>query len=231
MSENILLSKELIESEAFISLPGAAAKLLLIFISKAPPRHNHIIFTYKEAFRSYKFTQPKFTRSIDALLAHGFITVKHGGGRKNRDHTQYLLSNGWKKWVHGAIIGKRPPPANIGFMTNRYNRKSSSSYPSGAGYIYVLQSMGLCKIGQSKKMKNRLRNYTTLPDKPMLLICEEVEDMGKIEKELHKMFAHKREKGEWFKLTQFDIRQIKRFFKNKPVETKQIEDGTQLGLF
>lgn len=75
------------------------------------------------------------------------------------------------------------------------------------GYTYIFKAdNGFYKIGYSKQIPERIRYFgIVLPYdlQPIIFYgCREYKDL---EKQLHKIFAHRRVKGEWFNLSSFDL--------------------------
>lgn len=68
------------------------------------------------------------------------------------------------------------------------------------GYVYFIENNGLVKIGCTKDIDRRLREFKTTMPFMRVLSVERVCNMYRIEKYYHKLFAHKRVAGEWFKL-------------------------------
>ena len=97
-----------------------------------------------------------------------------------------------------------------------------------AGYVYFLQEKrdGLVKIGKSKNLSSRTRKLSVeMPFETELIHTVKTADACNEEIHYHKMFRKKRVKGEWFNLTEKDIKAIK---KSKPAyppdfqKTKQV---------
>lgn len=78
------------------------------------------------------------------------------------------------------------------------------------GYIYLLKSAdGYYKIGRSQNVKGRMKAFSTQsPHPPELLHTIPAEDMCRAEEGLHKRYAHRRIRGEWFELAEEDVRAI-----------------------
>jgi predicted GIY-YIG superfamily endonuclease len=78
------------------------------------------------------------------------------------------------------------------------------------GYVYfIADNMNNIKIGLSKDMGSRFKNYTEMPYNPEIIHLLKCSDMVKVEAYFHEKFADKRFKGEWFKLVPKDIKYIK----------------------
>lgn len=79
------------------------------------------------------------------------------------------------------------------------------------GYIYLLESNGLFKIGYSHKPKARLTRLQTGSPCPIRLVHTiRTAHYKAVEQQLHNEFAEKRVHLEWFALDGEDIERIKR---------------------
>lgn len=83
-----------------------------------------------------------------------------------------------------------------------------------SGYIYLIKSKNLYKIGRAKYPKSRFKTYKTEnPFRTEVIFQKEVDDYIGVEAELLKKFQDKKYRGEWFKLNQEDVDLIKEFLK------------------
>lgn len=89
------------------------------------------------------------------------------------------------------------------------------------GYIYVIEVLGYCKIGKTKNPDNRFGEYTMLMKEPKVLLLDYVSDYHRLELDLHKTYEHKRTRGEWFKLSEMDIENIKFMLDSYHVKTDE----------
>lgn len=90
-------------------------------------------------------------------------------------------------------------------------------HEEGTGVVYFIKNNeGYTKIGKTHDLKNRLHNlkYESYGKDLRVIHLIESRDIDVLEKTLHKVFAHKRVKGEWFDLSDEDIN----IFKDKPKE-------------
>jgi hypothetical protein len=77
------------------------------------------------------------------------------------------------------------------------------------GYVYLLRSHKLHKIGISRDVEQRLRTIRTMsPSLVFLLHRIPTNDMRRSEQFLHDLFARRREHGEWFRLNPTDVKLI-----------------------
>lgn len=78
------------------------------------------------------------------------------------------------------------------------------------GFVYVVQAdNGLVKIGKALDFNNRLRTLNTMVPYDLFVCCVlDTENMSGLEAFLHREFAGCRVKGEWFRLSDEQIRSI-----------------------
>lgn len=79
------------------------------------------------------------------------------------------------------------------------------------GWVYILKSEGLYKIGRTLNPKQRIKSYRTQnPYGTEVVIMERVEEYLRTEAAMLRMFEGKKVKGEWFRLTRHDIEELKK---------------------
>lgn len=79
-----------------------------------------------------------------------------------------------------------------------------------AGYIYVIEGMGIYKIGRTKSLQKRLITIAnSLPFEIKVVHVIKTKDTVNAEKQLHAQYEDKRIRREWFALTDFDVEEIK----------------------
>jgi hypothetical protein len=85
-------------------------------------------------------------------------------------------------------------------------------FPIPGQYIYIIQDedvTGLCKIGKTSDPARRLYDHgVLLPFSTRTICILPVRKMAKTEAALHRVFASKRVRGEWFALDASDISKI-----------------------
>jgi len=120
-SGGTFIEREMLESEAYLSLKGFAPQLLpLILLKRQFENHgskgkqkricvncNRLNITYAEFKNKYGVTQPKMTRAIDQLLEKGFLSIVYPGGTFRQDKAVYALSNNWIIWKPGMVFETR----------------------------------------------------------------------------------------------------------------------------
>jgi len=120
-SGGTFIEREMLESEAYLSLKGFAPQLLsLILLKRQFQNHGRkgkqkricincdkLNITYTEFDNKYGITQPRMTRAIDQLLAKGFLTIVNPGGAYRQDKAIYALSDKWLFWKPGIVLETR----------------------------------------------------------------------------------------------------------------------------
>lgn len=78
----------------------------------------------------------------------------------------------------------------------------------GPGYVYIIHSAGRYKIGLSASPQTRLPAIQS--PFPIEIICLiPTDNMRLLEEQLHEQFNHVRKYGEWFELSDVDVKSIK----------------------
>lgn len=140
-----------------------------------------------------KAGQRHFYEDIDALISNGFVE-KLESGKSTRTYNIYCLCDKWKSF--GNYIANKP-------ITTKKQAE--------IGYVYLVESENLYKIGKTKNPTSRMNYYSTMPNKAELLFIEKVKNYSDCEKELHLFFAEKNYRGEWFTLDDSDIEVMKNY--------------------
>lgn len=75
-------------------------------------------------------------------------------------------------------------------------------------YLYLMCAANLTKIGISKNPRHRLQALRSGPLDVELIWYARIASAN-VERALHRHFAHKRVRGEWFELAEVDVKYIK----------------------
>jgi hypothetical protein len=179
--EDILLSK------GFRNL-SVHARLLYVFMSlKRDGNDAKFKYLYREIREDTGFSLNKISNSIKQLVAGGFIECEQRGFERNRN--VYQLSDNCLKQ---------------GEYSNQ--KKEAIVETPLVGYIYVIRSEELYKIGKTKSPTNRIDNYRTENPYPIeLLILAKIVDYNRIEEQMLELVYSKQHHGEWFTLSPRDI--------------------------
>jgi hypothetical protein len=109
-----------------------------------------------------------------------------------------------ERW-RDSIINDTPLPV----LEKRHHR---SQHHSGRmpGFVYVFEMAGFYKIGRSFNALSRLSALRTASPFPVELILSIPSNRpGNLEKEIHAKFQSKHERGEWYRLTDEDVAELR----------------------
>ena len=141
-SIKIVFERQLLNSSAFIKLPGTASKVLFWFLARRQYvsdkvkgsmqwtnyNNGEIVFSYAEAIDKDKFklTRPRFRRAIDNLIKFGFIDINHHGGGMAKDMTTYYISDRWRDYGTPDFKEKsrRKDTRGLGYTPENWEEKS-----------------------------------------------------------------------------------------------------------
>ncbi len=126
------LHKKMVYSKAYQDLNAPSLKLLsylllqLKWVKLGRKSKKYVVSNKDEIKMLYKtFTTEPFnmnpntiTRSIDSLLAHGFLKVEKQGGSVKGDESIYSYSEKWETWNKGDVIYVRRPYRRRGFTSS-----------------------------------------------------------------------------------------------------------------
>lgn len=108
----VVISRRMLESEAYIDLSGTAAKVLIWFLGKRKMgrlkgnsrqdwvqlNNGELQFTYREALEKYRLSGQTFSRILDELVATGFLDIASPGFGIAKVTSRYGLSRRWEKY-------------------------------------------------------------------------------------------------------------------------------------
>lgn len=83
-----------------------------------------------------------------------------------------------------------------------------------AGFVYVIAAGGLHKIGFSA---DPLRRLAQVAREPSARVVHHIETAAprRVERRLHDLFDHLRERGEWFRLSEEDVATVRRLYPSR----------------
>jgi hypothetical protein len=137
----IVVERDLLNSKAWLSLNGISPQVYLLFLcrrkmEKTGPRNNRktvctnskeLIFTYRDAENDFGITQPRFTKTIDMLITHGFLDIVEPGNGSTKTATTYGLSHRWEKYGTADFEPKPRVPVKRGFCDGSWRVRAQTS--------------------------------------------------------------------------------------------------------
>ena len=139
-SIKIVFERQLLNSSAFIKLPGTASKVLFWFLarrqyvsgkvkgSKEWTNYNNgeIVFSYAEAVTRFKLSRPTYSRALTALIKYGFVDINHHGGGMIKDMSTYYISERWRDYGTPDFKEKirRKDTRGLGFTKKNWEERT-----------------------------------------------------------------------------------------------------------
>ena len=171
----------------------------------------NIVYDYSPEVREMKKTLDNY--SYDHPL------LKHGGGMTafdiNSDIARWLIkyqkSGKANKKLINYILNEAKEEIEKVEKENLWEKSQEiKGIKVEKGFIYLIKSNNLYKIGKAKNPRERINGYKTQnPFGIELIFQKEVNNYSQTEKRLLEKFKDKQVKGEWFKLNKEDILWIK----------------------
>lgn len=109
-------------------------------------------------------------------------------------------------------------------MLTKIEKKFNANFISGRikprfGYVYFLESKFGYKVGCTKKLTRRIREFDSkLPFPVVIHSYVKCQSYAELEGQLHKYLYHKRLQGEWFDLSEQDFLDVDKILKNRSAE-------------
>lgn len=119
-----------------------------------------------------------------------------------------LKDNGF---INVVYWGKTDRKCNLYMISDEWKNKTQKNTNIDCGYLYVIEVDGNYKIGISKNVKKRFGEYTKMAVEPKVIILEYCKKYAILEKDLHKKYEDKNVRGEWFRLNEKDINDIRTY--------------------
>ena len=151
----------------------------------------------------HDMTCDELRRELEKIASHCEYK-SFGDGRirspeKEKMRLKYAREN--RKTIKHLLEDKRSEQANDAIKSPGKN--------AGENGVYVMESMGLYKIGQTKNIENRLSDIrTSNPHGVQLLEYTKVECAEKVEEKYHDIYDEKRVSGEWFNLSKSELDEV-----------------------
>jgi len=103
--------------------------------------------------------------------------------------------------------------SRLKYMPIPVAEKPNYKIPKDAGYVYIISAdefNDIYKIGLAKNIEERIKGLqTACPYELKLVHCAWFENAAKVEAAFHILFECKNIRGEWFKLTRYDIELVR----------------------
>jgi hypothetical protein len=94
-------------------------------------------------------------------------------------------------------------------LNNSCGEKTTQERVKKQGFIYILKSNGLHKIGKTLDTQARFKTYRTEnPHETEIIFFKEVSDYSGIEKDILSKYKKKSIRGEWHKFEENEVREI-----------------------
>lgn len=154
--------------------------------------------------RSFKYrdTPDGIATMVEALRRSPLVkSVKCGDLLKYGEDNKTATT-----WITVEFAQTIESTAPIGLYAPRQKRTKNGKRATD-GYVYLLEAVGgFFKIGKTVNPKSRKRTFgVKLPMAVEFKHVIHTDDMHKLEKALHQLFADKRVRGEFFDLTLADV--------------------------
>jgi len=132
--------------------------------------------------------------------------LKHGGARIGAGRKKGLgISFDIQKYCEEFIIELLQNEAIKKKAIKQLNEHFDSEINQNNGYVYIIKSSNLYKIGYSSNWKKRKQSYDTHNPEYKLVFLYKGNNAFKVESYLHKKYYSKNINGEWFNLLDSDI--------------------------
>lgn len=182
-------------------------KVLAHFIKSYIIDNNNFVEEYRNIANLYDYivrwyNHEKYASDEDIKAIHD--TIERLVYNKSGLNIEYFCSKeliqAGKDYLNGIKI---PRPKSTEAVTKK----------DTTGYVYVIQNAGYTKIGKTKDLKSRIRNYfkTENPTEYVLITTAKVSDYSETEKRLHEKYKKFLHRTEWFTLTESHHEEIKKY--------------------
>lgn len=164
--------------------------------------HNYEGLDLIDVFNTFQ----KQTRGMLEKL--GYLTIASTEIAKYKGQNPHIMAKGVKGIIPIRLIDKTE------FYREFFGNKSLTPETDECDHIYLMLNKrnDYIKIGKSKRPS--FREKTLQGDEPDIDMITFWQAPSQVEKELHKRFKDKRQRGEWFKLSFIELKQIKEYMEN-----------------
>ena len=144
-TRGIFIEREILESDAFWDLKGAAPQVYMVFLMKRIlsdkpfgknkvrliANNGEITYTFKEACKNHRIPKSTFLRARDQLIKVGLIEIAEDGGCHHT--TKYAISNNWRNYPEQTF--ERSKSGNLVGVKTRWKKDTvksgTNSNPNG----------------------------------------------------------------------------------------------------
>lgn len=157
------------------------------------------------AMRAHHFDEKKISEAISLFKKANLLKEDDEGILHLCNYDDIVCSQTY--WAKQKREKRKSAVAEIDNFTN----------DETVGFVYLVKMGEHYKIGISIYPDVRLKEFTQLPHPLEKILAIRVRDYKYCEEELHKIFAKKRVRGEWFSLEEKDIAFVKDYLQKRKV--------------
>ena len=131
-TRGIFIEREILESDAYWHLTGAAPQVYMVFLMKRElsdkgfgkdkarivVNNGEITYTYLEALNNHWIPKSNFLRARDQLIKVGLIEIAEDGGCHHT--TKYSISNNWRNYPEQTF--ERSKSGNLVGVKTRWKK-------------------------------------------------------------------------------------------------------------
>lgn len=203
------LSKENMKERVFFMSEIRPIKMNELFIDHEDSLRDVISSNRMIDTHCYQLAYQPYCDGVLVQGSGGFLTLEQH--MELREMLNHLLSSPEmiKELNEYHLQKKKEQEIKEAVFTEKSTPKVDITKRKKHGYVYFVQCNNQVKIGLSKQWTERVKAYGVLsPFVATVLHVIETDDCVCLEKHFHNKFANKRVEGEWFSLSEQDIKQI-----------------------
>lgn len=175
---------------------------------------------YNIKYRGYKPFSIDYVAPRDGFYIHNELVIEHAKwfdwGHNDKEPILCEFYDSKEEFENRSQLVLTPPKYGIGYEDHGVRRHEDKIVPadSESCYTYLMrdESTGYYKIGMSKDPTYRERTLQCEKPTISLLWSRQFSSRAEAreqEKNLHQRYAHKNKRGEWFRLSEQDVKDIK----------------------